>query len=233
MPTPSSAPRAATVQLAPGTRKPKENLTFRPSWPSGRPGTAPGLPRSSGRPAKGRHGAPRACRGARHDLARPALGRSRPAEELRKACPGPPQSAQALPRSLPEPGKAHPGHPKSCPDAGNGPARLPRLAPVPRSCPRPAQKPPEAQGLPRSCPRASQELPKSCPGAAQDPHAALQAWGQPTLPQDGFRKSSLRSTTQDIVEKASEHAVEAASRPMSNVSSRGGCREAELDSRIE
>ena len=119
------APREATVQLAPGIRKPKENLTFRPSWLSGRPGTAPGLPRSSKGPAKGRHGAPRACRGARHDLARPALGRSRPAEELRKACPGPPQSAQALPRSSPEPGKACPGTPQACRGAPEG---LPKAA---------------------------------------------------------------------------------------------------------
>ena len=144
-----------------GPTKPKENLTFRPSWPSGRPRTAQALPRSSGRPAQGRLRAPRACPGARQDLARPALGRPRPAEELRKACPGPPQGARELPGSSPR----------------------------------------AAQELPRSWPRPAQELPGSFRPDT------------PTLPQDGFSKSRLRSTTQFIVEKASEHAVESASRP--------------------
>ena len=120
------------MQLAPGRRKPKENLTFQPFWPSGRPGNAPGLPRSSGRPAQGRVRAPRAWPGARQDCPELAQGRPRPAEELRKACPGPRQSAQRLAGSSPEPGKACPGTPQACRGAPEG---LPKAA---------------ADGLPRS-----------------------------------------------------------------------------------
>ena len=105
-------------------KKPAENHTFRPFWPSRRPGNAPGLPRSSGRPAQGRSRAPRACPGARQDCPRPAQGRPRAAEELRKACLGPRQGAQGLPGSSPDLARPAQGR--------HGPAEELRKA-----CPRP------------------------------------------------------------------------------------------------
>ena len=91
---PEGLPRAASGRPEPGRELARTAQSL--------PRAAPGLPRSSATPAQGRVRVPKACQGARQDLARPAPGRSSRAEELRKACSGPPRACRGAPEGLPK-----------------------------------------------------------------------------------------------------------------------------------
>ena len=116
--------------------------------------------------------------------------RSPAAQGLPKTCRGPPEG---LPRAVSERPKPAQGRPRPAEELRKA---CPELLRAPESYPEACQK------LHRSCTEAAQELPRSCLGAL--------GLDSPTWPQDGCSKSQLNSTTQDIVEKASEHAVESA-----------------------
>ena len=172
-----------------------------PQAAQGRPGTIQGPPgRAQGRPGN----AQGLAQGPPRDRTGTAQG---PAGGLPKAAP----ALLPCPRALPEPSRScsrPPQRSQSCPSA---PRAAPALPELPRSWPGaaldlhpcPPKAPRSCQEPPRSCPRPD----RACPRPPQRPRAV-----QSKL-QDDFRKSSLRFTTQFIVEKATEHAVDAALRP--------------------
>ena len=160
---------------------------------------------SSGFPAA--QGLPKACRAAPEGLPRAISGRPGLAWELARTWQGLPRTVPDLPRRSRRPAQGCLKAPKACPGARKDLAKPAqgRLG-LPRSSGSPAQR---CSGRPRATQnvaRATQELPRSCPRVDRE------AFGldSPKLPQDGCNKSQLNSATQDIVEKASEHAVESA-----------------------
>ena len=148
-----------------GKRKPKENFTWWPSWPS----SCPGTPKNPPGTARDRPG-----------TAQGPLGSAQGAPGTAQGAPG---IAQGAPRDRPRSAQAQPrGH-------------LKRL--------RPPWK------LSRSSPRAAHRLPRT--------------W------QDGVSKSSFHLRPLFNVRKSDRAYSRIRFRPMFNDSSRGGCREAELD----
>ena len=123
----------------------------------------------------------------------------------RSRCPG---NAPGLPRSFGLLFRAASGHPKSRQKFARTCTGLPRAA---RACRKAPEGMPKAAQCAPELPEAYQELPRNCPETAQElPHELPQSFrtGQPDLAARWLQQVSVRSTTQAIVEKASEHAVE-------------------------
>ena len=160
---------------------------------------------SSGFPAA--QGLPKACRAAPEGLPRAISGSPELAWELARTWQGLPRTVPDLPRRSGRPAQSCPKAPKACPGARKDLAKPAqgRLG-LPRSSGSPAQRCSRRPRATQNVARATQELPRSCPRVDRE------AFGldSPKLPQDGCNKSQFNSATQDIVEKASEHAVESA-----------------------
>ena len=154
--------------------------------------------------------APRACPEARQDLAKPAQGRPWLADELRKACP-------ALLRALESYPQARQDLAKACPVP-------PRLAEeLRKACP-------ELLRAPESYPEVRQELSRSCPEAAQELPGKLSAWTARSCHKTAAASlNSIRPKT--LPKKRPNMLSSSLSTSLPNVSSGGGCREAELDSK--
>ena len=154
-----------------------------PQAAQGRPGTVQGPPGM----AQGRPGTAQGPHGDRPGTAG-GLAQGRPSA---------PAMSRSSPRAFQELPQAAPALPELPQRSQSWPGAALDLHPCPPKAPRSCQEPP------RSCPRPD----RACPRPPQRPRAV-----QSRL-QDDFRKSSLRFTTQYVVEKASEHAVEAALLP--------------------
>ena len=162
-------------------------------------------------PAQSNLKAPRACLGAPQDLARPAQGHPWLADELRKACP-------ALLRALGSYPQARQDLAKACP----GPPRL--AEELRKACP-------ELLRAPESYPEVRQELPRSCPEAAQELPGKLSAWTARRCHKTAAASLSSTLRPQTLPKKRPNMLSSPLSTSLPNVSSRGGCREAELDTR--